>query len=329
MAHRKRAHAGRHLRRTKLGVIALLLGCVFACTTDVEVGRLVSTSPQGTGGQSPSDASTPDTATGGDGGLSSFTRDAGQGGTTSPSLQDAGVSGGVSGSTGGTAGNGEGSLLSACAPNVASAAQIARYEFDEGSGTRVSDAFGNDGTVTGSLMWTTRGRAGAAGGFGNDVVLVPANAKLSSIGTTGAITVAAWVYADPWPAGTQWIVHRAEAGTPYTSFGLGVSDAAPIFEVHFLSARASSMLPNGRWVHVAGTYDGITASLYVDGQPAGSLDIGWPLSDDTTELAIGAKMSANAKTGFFTGLIDEVVVFDQALPIADVKRLATCDGKLP
>ncbi|MCI0591228.1 MAG: LamG domain-containing protein, partial [Gammaproteobacteria bacterium] len=75
------------------------------------------------------------------------------------------------------------------------------------------------------------------------------------------------------------------------------------------------LLPN-TWVHLAGTYDGKTERLYVDGVQVGSLKVSGNIQVTDGVLRIGG----NSPWGeYFNGRIDEIRVYDRALTAAEIQ----------
>jgi hypothetical protein len=79
---------------------------------------------------------------------------------------------------------------------------------------------------------------------------------------------------------------------------------------------------NGRWHHLAGSYDGQTVRLYVDGQEVGS---GTPASGPIQYgLAIHNKLNIGAFRGAsehgFVGAIDEVRIWSGTMPAAQLRH---------
>ena len=81
---------------------------------------------------------------------------------------------------------------------------------------------------------------------------------------------------------------------------------------------SSSTLNDGTWHHVAGTFDGTTMTLYIDGQDDGMLVPSPTVSttDGTDPLFIGAE---NNLTRFFNGQIDEVRVWNDVRLEAEIQ----------
>lgn len=201
----------------------------------------------------------------------------------------------------------------------------------EGSGQVVHDlsGHGNNGTLgstTGvdsndptwirGLLW------GSALHFGgDDFVRVPDSPSLES----SNVTVSAWVRNSGSPGTFQYVIgkgaQRCDAASYalYTGANGGLtfytSDAAGA--VHASGAVDPSGLWNGKWHHVAGTYDGSTAKLFVDGKLIpGSTTGGGPINYDTIttgDTGIGTYLAGCAL--YYTGDIDDLAIFNQALPI--------------
>jgi|GEM_PF-1594299 len=85
----------------------------------------------------------------------------------------------------------------------------------------------------------------------------------------------------------------------------------------------------GEWVHLAGTYDGETVSLYVNGKRIGTqTHVGEIRLDPESlnrPLIIGAELNGpniDQVQGEFNGYIDDVRIYDRALSDVEIKTLA-------
>lgn len=76
-------------------------------------------------------------------------------------------------------------------------------------------------------------------------------------------------------------------------------------------------LPDANAHHVVGTYDGTTMRLYLDGALVASAVSARAIAANTGLFRIG---SATDTTGFFSGLIDGLAIYDYALSNAQVAR---------
>lgn len=72
----------------------------------------------------------------------------------------------------------------------------------------------------------------------------------------------------------------------------------------------------GQWYHVVGTYDGATIKIFVNGVLANSAALATTIGSNTYRLAIGENLQATGR--YWSGTIDEVKIFDRALPDNEV-----------
>jgi O-glycosyl hydrolase len=200
---------------------------------------------------------------------------------------------------------------------------IASYSFNEGSGDVARNGLGtgNHAPITGNYSFVT-GRMGSAVQMdGPGSVWVGRSAPLDIV---GQITLSAWIK----PAslnGTQMIVGQAYGLWP-NQIGNYMRISGGKYEVGYYNGgyyAARAAIPAGdlnTWVHLVGTYDGKTWRLYRNGTSIASMDSG-----------IGAKVAPNAwRIGssdepgeYFSGAIDSVRLYGQALSAAEVLALSS------
>ena len=141
---------------------------------------------------------------------------------------------------------------------------------------------------------------------------------------TDGLTIEAWVKTDQAGQGNTWMVNRVLSGGTDTGWRLGVVGGKPCFEVpqtsfsHHLSGP--DPLPTGRWVYLAGTFDGKTMRLYVDGVERATMDRPGPIKPSNLHLVLG-----NYEVGhdaYFRGLLDDVRLWSRPLSAAEIKARA-------
>ena len=197
---------------------------------------------------------------------------------------------------------------------------VAGYGFDEGSGGSVADASGNNnnGTV-GGAGWVPIGKSGGALNFDgtNDWVTVP---DANSLDLTTGMTVSAWVRPDN--LGTAWrsVMFKERPGAVVYGLYANTSGQVPNVEATFGNTtedvRGTTKVPDNQWTYLAGTYDGTTLRMYVNGNLVGSEALGGAMTTSTSPLRIGG----NERWGeFFDGLIDEVRVYNRALSATEIQ----------
>ncbi len=132
-----------------------------------------------------------------------------------------------------------------------------------------------------------------------------------------------WAWTDVPYQDNTWLANRVYSSGD-TGYRLGIVDGAPCFHVPETSwshhLRADCPMPTGRWVHLAGTFDGRTIRIYVDGELRGSMERPGPVRPNQYPLTLG-----NYETGHrahFWGLLDEVKVWNRALSAEEVKAHA-------
>jgi hypothetical protein len=102
------------------------------------------------------------------------------------------------------------------------------------------------------------------------------------------------------------------------------------------AATGVRAVPAGRWTHVAATYDGARAQLYVDGARDGQ-PFAVRYAQTQTETWIGARPESGGADGrtpsgptfFFVGAIDDVRVWDRPLGDAEIAAVAAQASAMP
>jgi hypothetical protein len=84
-----------------------------------------------------------------------------------------------------------------------------------------------------------------------------------------------------------------------------------------VGALSSTAVVIGKWYHVAGTYDGAVARLFVNGTMEDSHRAGFPLNYGTRPLFIGSS-GERFWPGNLNGLVDEVSLYNRALSPAEI-----------
>jgi hypothetical protein len=205
----------------------------------------------------------------------------------------------------------------------------------EGKGQVVHDISGNDNDGRLGSSRSTDGRdadwvtglygIGDALRFdGNDYISIPDSPSLHP----QRLTVEAWAKRDGSPGQFKYIVAKGGDGCEAASYGLYSSYNGGIaFYVYdgkkwYRTPSGSDAIWDGRWHHIAGTYDGSRVRLFVDGREVGS---GTPFSGNIKyeqpfgEGAIGAYRGSCKLT--LSGTVDEVRIWKAALPISQIWSL--------
>lgn len=184
---------------------------------------------------------------------------------------------------------------------------------DDGKGNEVKDASlnGRNGKIVGGAKWVD-------GKFGRGVELVATGDEIQVVDDgkldgMKALTIEIWVKQDNHQAtgiiqkGTNW---------PGISYLLQPwSDQQIYFGVNDTSSRAITKpgdYPLGKWYHLAGTYDGKTLKIFIDGKEKASAAAPVDKVPDTENpLQIGNRL---------IGVIDEFAMYSRVLTEDEIKR---------
>lgn len=179
---------------------------------------------------------------------------------------------------------------------------------------------GNNGTRAGNST-TATAKYARGGTFDNsgDYVTVTDSPSLSP---TSQVTLAAWVYRNT-VSDADGAIGKYYSGVNRRSYLLGMNNtyAKVIISSNGTANTALegvTSIDTGKWYHIAGTYDGTTLKIYVNGQLENSTPLTGGIYDSSDALRIG-----DGDQGYWpmNGLIDEARVYNRALSGNEVKQL--------
>jgi hypothetical protein len=209
------------------------------------------------------------------------------------------------------------------APPPSFGSSAAAYSLDEGSGSVAADFSGNGNTLSLSGASWSSGRTGNALLFNGTDFADAANSSSLNI-TSNQVTLEAWVNPTALSGDTHIVSKIIQAGqhnSPYFAYSLHiVSGNVPRFWVTTGGAgntvQSSVGLTTNAWYHIAGTYDGATMKIYVNGQLAGSASVTGNINGYNGPLRLGANGSGSE---VWSGKIDDLRVYSQALSQAGIQ----------
>jgi Concanavalin A-like lectin/glucanases superfamily len=208
------------------------------------------------------------------------------------------------------------------------------WPMNEGSGQVIRDwsGRGNHGMLGSTSgvddndpAWIPGVFSGSALRFsGNDFVQIPDSSSLEPT----KMTVAAWFRGDQSPGASRYVVSKGANNCESGSYGLytGSSGGMAFYvgdgtQAYTKSPEAPPSVWDNKWHHAAGTFDGRTVRLYIDGNEVGN---GTPV---TTKLAYGLPtdgLSLGLYNGscsiYLVGDVDGVQIWSQALPVDTIWR---------
>jgi hypothetical protein len=199
---------------------------------------------------------------------------------------------------------------------------VAWWRFDEAGDAPAALDYSGQGRG-GQMIHTAR----AEGLVGRAMVCTGGCVRIESdpaFSVTTGLTVTCWVKTEVAGQNQAWLVNRVQGGGEATGFRMGVVGGRLCFNVPLTAwshtAQAVTPLPTGRWVHLAGTFDGRTVRVYLDGEVCGALERPGAVGANGFPLFLGS--FAPGHTAHFEGLLDEVRLYNRALSQVEVRRLA-------
>lgn len=221
-------------------------------------------------------------------------------------------------------------------PASTHAAAVAQYHFNESSGTT---AFDSAGSFNGTL--SLAGASFVPGGIsGNAISLTQASGGLVNMGSSfpafasGDFSIVLWVNTTTTAADTIALSkHKAGVQNGYllainTTGGGGQTNKATFTagsEFVSQSPTSTSTVNDGLWHQIVGVYlAGGTHSIYVDGSPVEASTPSQTVPDLSAPFLIGGVREVagtNNPEARYTGLVDEVQVYNQALTASQIDFL--------
>ncbi len=192
---------------------------------------------------------------------------------------------------------------------------LAHWNFDDGSGTSAQDVSenGNTGTLTNmdaSTDWVP-GKYGKALDFDGSDDWV----DVGNIGDPNEGTISLWVNIDNINSGSQYLLDGRSTGNwwflqDYTSGSCTDSNGNICF--NSLVEIPSTELTSGNWHHVVVTLGTSESKIYLDGK---LINTGSAFDPSFASVRFATRYT---NASYFSGKIDEVKIYDQALTPAQV-----------
>ena len=166
-----------------------------------------------------------------------------------------------------------------------------------------------------------------------DYLAVPDTTN-SPLDITKKITLSAWVFYNgkgDTQNNAKIIVKPVSGSDPFVLYSLGLDDGPAgsqrwRFEISdgtpgsLEFVESSSTVVNGVWTHVVGTYDGNKLRIFVNGKLKGQKKAKLTIGENNNELEFG-RSSFLESSDYWNGIIDEVQIFNRALPPGKIRAL--------
>ena len=190
--------------------------------------------------------------------------------------------------------------------------------FDEGKGDTVHDlsGFGNDGIVEGKTDWVN-GKYGKAFNFDGATNITVENAKpLSEL--THPMSAGLWI--NPTAVG-GWRSILEMDGPAGWKIGLhNGTDAIVWTTYHVKDFISQTPIEAGTWSHVATTWDGSQATVYVNGEPDDPI-AGGGVIDVSGEPSLDIGWRSTSAASFYAGVMDDLFIYNKALDQQEIENL--------
>jgi hypothetical protein len=209
---------------------------------------------------------------------------------------------------------------------------VGYWRLDDGAGSasaRDGSGRNNNGVLVGlssATAWVpghaATGLAIAATGW----VVVPPSASIDAI--TDQLTIAGWIYLDGTVMNYGTLLSRQIGSTIEQHYHLSLNaDRRPNV---FVTTGAKTVILTApvqvgqrSWVHLAATYDGHDARLFVGGVQVANMPITGTFDPDTTPIILGGNVNAanGVPDELFPGRVDEIMLYKRALSADEIVRL--------
>ncbi len=222
-------------------------------------------------------------------------------------------------------GNGVGDACTVC---TAAADQIVSWWDADGGGPDARDLLGeNPGTYFGNATTAPGivGHAFSLDGSG-DYIEIPHS---STFDHTNSVSVDFWMQSNgPQGESLYLVVDKSHGFTDFTGWVFQGNTSTGRLGFAFgngsnfnNSVLSTTPMLDGLVHHVAGTFDGATLRLYVDGQLQSSGTTSGTIATNNRPIHIGAAWGAGSPERFFNGLVDEVHVYDSVLTDEQIQAI--------
>ena len=212
---------------------------------------------------------------------------------------------------------------------------IGFWRLNDGAGSGTAhdwSSWGNNGTLVDldpAGAWVNGGPEGVAlseGGKG--YVNVAESSSIDSI--TTQVTAAAWIYLDQMNTDFATAISR-QIGTGFgQQYHLSINSMQQA--AFYLTSptklaylTSPSTMPLQTWIHLAGTWDGSEARLYVDGTEVATAQVGGPLGAETNPVVLGGNGNGGGRTisELVPGRLSDIMLYRRALAADEIARLAS------
>ena len=212
-------------------------------------------------------------------------------------------------------------------PGPGGGSLVGHWRMDEGGGPELIDISGyeNNATINGAPIWDTDAKGGLSLFLGSGDHGAVADNESLDIST--AITMAAWIK----PSGvadTQYVLKKSTQGA-IDGYELSLASSGKVFvrfnqdtsgNTYRIDSTTDYPTSSSEWMHIAATYDGSTIRLFINGVE--EISAPGPTSIALNDLPLGIGAQGDGFSNF-RGRLDDVRLYNVALPASEILSLAT------
>jgi hypothetical protein len=201
---------------------------------------------------------------------------------------------------------------------------IAYWRLDEAPGATVAHDFMNhaygmyEGTCTNGVAGALSSDTAVRFDGATCLIRIPSNALFQFVGNK-PFTIEAWVSRDDSPVFRHVFTRETRDTAPVNGYAMLLDNGSMGYgerAVNHVTLGTVPALVSSGFQHVATTYDGTMVAFYAGGIPFGMVPATDSMPAVDVDQFIGA---ASATENWFSGVIDEVAVYDKALTIAQLQ----------
>ncbi|MDQ1396332.1 MAG: hypothetical protein QOG64_1591, partial [Acidimicrobiaceae bacterium] len=224
---------------------------------------------------------------------------------------------------------------------VTADAPLAYHRFNDSSGTAAADSSGHAVNGTYAPSGVTKQQPGALFGdldkaIGADGSTVPVtNTAVAATLPVGNSARSMETWFNTAATGFQTLMRYGNIASSGHDFALNLNGANSVYistNGNDISFPTTTNMSDARWHHVAVTYDGALATVFLDGKRLGSQPFPTLPStqvnpaDPNQALSIGGSPVSG---GNFVGLLDEAAIYGSALNATKIETRMTRSGRVP
>lgn len=147
-----------------------------------------------------------------------------------------------------------------------------------------------------------------------------ATTALANFAGSSVFTIECWAWIDTALGSDGAMVGATGSGTVLWALGTAGTLGTPDYRLQLLRGLTGNYstlgVTPGEWHHIAGTYDGTTARIYVDGSLFFSEANAASITTATTQVTVG--LLPTSPNRYFSGKVDEVALYTACLTDAEI-----------